>query len=205
MRINGHHAPVADGELDRRVEAILFAVSEPVSADEIRDRIGADCDVVASLERLSEHYSRRGVRVVKVDGSWAIRTAPDLGHLMTKEKTVARRLSKAALETLAIIAYHQPATRSEIEEIRGVSLSRGSLDQLIELNWVGIGRRRRTPGRPVTFTITRQFLDHFGLETVRDLPGLKELRESGLLRRTPPAGFSQELDLRETAVHAAAA
>lgn len=205
MHINGHYAPIPDSELDRRVEAILFAVSEPVSADEIRDRIGADCDVAASLERLSEQYSRRGVRVVKVDGSWAIRTAPDLGHLMTKEKTVVRRLSKAALETLAIIAYHQPATRSEIEEIRGVSLSKGSLDQLIELNWVGIGRRRRTPGRPVTFTITRQFLDHFGLETAKDLPGLKELRESGLLRRTPPVGFIPEPGFRDTAAHAVAA
>ena len=205
MQINGHCAPVPDGELDRSVEAILFAVPEPVSADEIRDRIGADCDVAASLERLSEQYSRRGVRVVKVDGSWAMRTAPDLGHLMTKERTVVRRLSKAALETLAIIAYHQPATRSEIEEIRGVSLSKGSLDQLIELNWVGIGRRRRTPGRPVTFTITRQFLDHFGLETVKDLPGLKELRESGLLRRTPPVGFNPEPGFSEAVVHAAAA
>jgi len=189
MHMNGAVAALQEAELDRMVEAILFAVAEPVTVGAIRDRIGEDCDVQASLRRLGEHYASRGVRVVRVGDAWAIRTAPDLGHLMTHEKYVPRKLSRAALETLAIIAYHQPATRAEIEEIRGVSVSKGSLDQLIELNWVGIGRRRRTPGRPVTFVVTRHFLDHFGLESLSDLPGLKELRESGLLNRTPPEGF----------------
>ena len=109
------------------------------------------------------------MRVVRVGDAWAFRTAPDLGHLMKRERTVLRRLSRAALETLAIIAYHQPATRAEIEEIRGVSVSRGTLDQLIEIGWVGIGRRKKTPGRPATFLVTRKFLDHFGLESVSDL------------------------------------
>lgn len=194
IHLNGDAGTLQDSELDRMVEAILFAVAEPVTAAEIRNRIGADCDVQASLRRLSEHYASRGVRVVRVGDAWAIRTAPDLGHLMTQEKYVPRRLSRAALETLAIIAYHQPATRAEIEEIRGVSVSKGSLDQLIELNWVGIGRRRQTPGRPVTFVVTRHFLDHFGLESLSDLPGLKELRESGLLNRNPPEGFEELAD-----------
>ena len=189
MYMNGDQTAEQEAELDRMVEAILFAVAEPVTAGEIRDRIGKDCDVQASLRRLCVQYSDRGVRVVRVGDAWAFRTAPDLGFLMTREKYVSRKLSRAALETLAIIAYHQPATRTEIEEIRGVSVSKGSLDQLIELNWVGIGRRRQTPGRPVTFVVTRNFLDHFGLESLNDLPGLKELRESGLLNRTPPEGF----------------
>ena len=189
MHMYGDAAAMQEAELDRMVEAILFAVAEPVTAGAIRDRVGADCDVHASLRRLSEHYASRGVRVVRVGDAWAIRTAPDLGHLMTRERYVPRRLSRAALETLAIIAYHQPATRADIEEIRGVTVSKGSLDQLIELNWVGVGRRRPTPGRPVTFVVTRHFLDHFGLESLSDLPGLKELRDSGLLNRTPPEGF----------------
>ena len=189
MFMDDEHAALEEAELDRMVEAILFAVAEPATASEIRDRIGMDCDVHASLRRLGAHYAGRGVRIVRVGDAWAIRTAPDLGHLMTREKYVPRKLSRAALETLAIIAYHQPATRTEIEEIRGVSVSKGSLDQLIELNWVGIGRRRQTPGRPVTFVVTRHFLDHFGLDSLNDLPGLKELRESGLLNRDPPEGF----------------
>lgn len=189
MFMDGEHAVLQEAELDRMVEAILFAVAEPATASEIRDRIGTDCDVQASLRRLCAHYAGRGVRVVRVGDAWAIRTAPDLGYLMTRERYVPRKLSRAALETLAIIAYHQPTTRTEIEEIRGVSVSKGSLDQLIELNWVGIGRRRQTPGRPVTFVVTRHFLDHFGLESLNDLPGLKELRESGLLNREPPEGF----------------
>ncbi len=163
------------------LEAILFASAEPVPIGELRRRLPVEFDIRPAIERLSKRYEDRGVTLVRVGDGWAFRTAPDLGHLMIREKKVLRKLSRAALETLAIIAYHQPATRAEIEEIRGVSVSRGTLDQLIEIGWVGIGRRKKTPGRPATFTVTRAFLDHFGLESVSDLPGLKELREAGLL------------------------
>ena len=172
---------LAELEQERMVEAILFASAEPVTLNELRNRIPYDFDIRAAVNRLAERYADRGVMVVRVGDAWAFRTAPDLGHLMKREKVVQRRLSRAALETLAIIAYHQPATRAQIEEIRGVSVSRGTLDQLIEIGWVGIGRRKKTPGRPVTFLVTRRFLDHFGLESVSDLPGLRELREAGLL------------------------
>ena len=168
-------------ELDRMVEAILFASTEPIGMDELRARIPFDCDIRASLSRLKAHYCGRGVEIRQAGNSWAFRTAPDLGFLMRKERTVVRKLSRAALETLAIIAYHQPVTRAEIEEIRGVSMSSGTMSKLIDLEWVGVGRRRQTPGRPATFIVTRKFLDHFGLESLEDLPGVKELRDSGLL------------------------
>ena len=185
---DGPHA-LTELEQERMVEAILFASAEPVSLNELRNRIPYDFDIRAAVGRLSERYADRGVRVVRVGDAWAFRTAPDLGHLMKRERTVLRRLSRAALETLAIIAYHQPATRAEIEEIRGVSVSRGTLDQLIEVGWVGIGRRKKTPGRPATFLVTRKFLDHFGLESVSDLPGLRELREAGLLESQSDDSF----------------
>lgn len=180
---------LAELEQERMVEAILFASAEPVTLNELRNRIPYDFDIRAAVNRLAERYADRGVRVVRVGDAWAFRTAPDLGHLMKRERTVVRRFSRAALETLAIIAYHQPATRAEIEEIRGVSVSRGTLDQLIEVGWVGIGRRKRTPGRPATFLVTRKFLDHFGLESVSDLPGLRELREAGLLESQSEDSF----------------
>ena len=185
---------LAEFEQERMVEAILFASAEPVTLNELRIRIPYDFDTRAAIERLAGRYADRGVRVVKVGDAWAFRTAPDLGHLMKREKMVTRRLSRAALETLAIIAYHQPATRADIEEIRGVSVSRGTLDQLIEIGWVGIGRRKKTPGRPATFLVTRRFLDHFGLESVSDLPGLKELREAGLLDGQAEEGFLSGLE-----------
>ena len=137
---------------------------------------------------LRKRYEGRGVHLVKVGDSWAIRTAGDLGFLMQKETIETRKLSRAAIETLAIIAYHQPVTRAEIEEIRGVSVSRGTVDQLLEMEWIRFGRRKMTPGRPVTFVVTQTFLDHFGLESARDLPGLKELRAAGLLESRPPLG-----------------
>ena len=171
---------------ERMLEAILFSVAQPITISEIRSRIPYDFDIKAAINRLTKHYQDRGVRLVRVGDSWAIRTAPEYSFLMQNEKRSVRKLSKAALETLSIIAYHQPATRAEIEEIRGVSVSKGTIDQLMELKWVGFGQRKKTPGRPVTFITTRQFLDHFGLESVRDLPGLKELRESGLLVSDPP-------------------
>ncbi|MCB1360630.1 MAG: SMC-Scp complex subunit ScpB [Rhodobacter sp.] len=169
------------GEQERMVEAILFASAEPVSASELAKRLPEGCDVAEALVHLRSRYAGRGVHLVRVGDGWAMRTAPDLGWLMRTEQVETRRLSRAAIETLAIVAYHAPVTRAEIEEIRGVSLSRGTIDQLMEMGWIRFGRRRMTPGRPLTFVVTDAFLDHFGLETPRDLPGLKELREAGLL------------------------
>lgn len=177
-------------EQERMCEAVLFASAEPVSVRDLEARMPHGCDVPQALELLRKRYEGRGVRVVKVGESWAIRTAPDLGFLMQKETVETRKLSRAAIETLAIVAYHQPATRAEIEEIRGVSVSRGTIDQLLGLEWIRFGRRRMTPGRPVTFVVTPVFLDHFGLESARDLPGLKELRAAGLLENRPPPGLA---------------
>ena len=143
-------------------------------------------DPAEALVLLRKRYDGRGVQVTKGGEAYAFRTAADLGFLMAREQVETRKLSRAAIETLAIVAYHQPVTRAEIEEIRGVSVSRGTGDQLIELGWIKFGRRRMTPGRPVTYVVTQEFLDHFGLESARDLPGLKELREAGLLESRPP-------------------
>ena len=179
-------------EQERMVEAILFASTEPLSLAQVGERMPHGSDAGAALALLRERYTGRGVLVVRVGTGWALRTAPDLGFLMRREAREVRKLSRAAIETLAIIAYHQPATRAEIEEIRGVSLSRGTIDILLELEWIRLGRRRETPGRPITFVTTSAFLDHFGLESARDLPGIKELRDSGLLVSTPPAADAVE-------------
>ena len=176
------------GELERMVEAILFATADPVSVKELTGRMPHGCDPAEALATLRKRYEGRGVNIVKVGDAWAIRTAADLGFLMQKETVETRKLSRAAIETLAIVAYHPPVTRAEIEEIRGVSVSRGTIDQLIEMEWIRFGRRKMTPGRPVTFVVTQEFLDHFGLENARDLPGLKELRAAGLLESRPPPG-----------------
>ena len=178
--------PVAEQE--RMVEAILFASAEPQSKSQIENRLPHGCDVSEALVHLRKRYEGRGVSLSKIGDGWAFRTAPDLGFLMQKESTEVRKLSRAAVETLAIIAYHQPVTRSEIEEIRGVSVSRGTIDLLLELEWIKLGRRRMTPGRPVTFIVTQEFLDHFALESARDLPGVKELRDAGMLDNRPPPG-----------------
>jgi segregation and condensation protein B len=180
------------GEQERMVEAILFATAEPVTLRELESRMPHGCDPAEALVYLRKRYAGRGVHLVKVGDAWAMRTAPDLGFLMQKETVETRKLSRAAIETLAIIAYHQPVTRAEIEEIRGVSVSRGTVDQLLEMEWIRFGRRKMTPGRPVTFVVTENFLDHFGLESARDLPGLKELRAAGLLdNRLPPSAMPQ--------------
>jgi len=181
--------PIAEQE--RMVEAILFASAEPVSVRELNSRMPHGCDAAEALVHLRKRYEGRGVHVVKVGDAWALRTASDLSFLMKKETVETRKLSRAATETLAIIAYHQPVTRAEIEEIRGVSVSRGTLDQLLEMEWIRFGRRRMSPGRPITFIVTESFLDHFGLENARDLPGLKELRAAGLLDNRPPPGAGQ--------------
>ena len=181
--------PIAEQE--RMVEAILFASAEPVTVAELAARMPHGCDPAEALAYLRRRYEGRGVRLVRVGDAWAFRTAPDLGHLMQKEVVEQRKLSRAAIETLAIIAYHQPVTRAEIEEIRGVAVSRGTIDQLLEMEWIRFGRRRMTPGRPVTFVVTDTFLDHFGLESARDLPGLKDLRAAGLLDNRPLPGSMQ--------------
>jgi len=179
--------PIAEQE--RMIEAILFATADPVTVRELEARMPHGCDPAEALVHLRKRYEGRGVRVMKIGDAWAIRTAADLGFLMQKETVETRKLSRAAIETLAIIAYHQPVTRAEIEEIRGVSVSRGTVDQLLELEWIRFGRRKMTPGRPVTFVVTQSFLDHFGLENARDLPGLKELRAAGLLENRPAPGL----------------
>ena len=173
-------------EQERMVEAILFASADPVTVAELNARMPHGADAADALAALRRRYDGRGVQLVRVGEAWAMRTAPDLAFLMRRETVETRKLSRAAIETLAIVAYHQPVTRAEIEEIRGVSVSRGTIDQLIELEWIRLGRRRETPGRPVTFVVTPSFLDHFGLESARDLPGLKELRAAGLLENRPP-------------------
>ncbi len=191
-------APVM-AEQERMVEAILFAATDPVTVGELTDRMPHGCDAAEALAHLRRRYEGRGVHLVRVGDAWAFRTAPDLGFLMQKEAVETRKLSRAAIETLAIIAYHQPVTRAEIEEIRGVAVSRGTVDQLLELDWIRFGRRRMTPGRPVTFVVTEGFLDHFGLESARDLPGLKELRQAGLLDNRPGPGAAPDPDEDEAA------
>ncbi len=182
------------GEQERMVEAILFASADPVTVAELQSRMPHGCDPAEALAYLRKRYEGRGVHLVRVGDAYAFRTAADLGYLMQKESTEVRKLSRAAIETLAIVAYHQPVTRTEIEEIRGVAVSRGTIDQLLELDWIRLGRRRMTPGRPVTFVVTEHFLDHFGLESARDLPGLKELRAAGLLDNRPLPGSMQKPD-----------
>jgi segregation and condensation protein B len=174
----------------RMLEALLFATAEPLDEKTLAKRLPEGTDVPALLAELSARYAERGVNLVKVAGKWALRTAADLGHLMAREATEPRKLSRAAIETLAIIAYHQPVTRAEIEAIRGVTISRGTLDLLIETGWARLRGRRRAPGRPVTYGTTEAFLEHFGLDSVEDLPGLDELKGAGFLEGRLPTGFS---------------
>ncbi|MDD9910594.1 MAG: SMC-Scp complex subunit ScpB [Ahrensia sp.] len=171
------------------VEAMIFASAEPVAESALLQHLPEEADLSSLLEQVKAAYSDRGVNLVRVGDAWAFRTADDLSFLLQKHAVETRRLSKAALEVLAIIAYHQPATRAEIEEVRGVVTSKGTLDVLLETGWVRLRGRRRTPGRPVTYGTTRDFLDHFGLEDIRDLPGLDELKGAGLLQGNVPAAF----------------
>lgn len=174
----------------RMVEAVLFATSEPISVDELAGRLPDGTDVAGLLRELQERYADHGVNLVQIAGKWAFRTSGDLSFLLSREAVEQRRLSRAALETLAIIAYHQPVTRADIEEIRGVVTSRGTIDVLLETGWVRMRGRRRSPGRPVTYGTTEAFLTHFGLDTVADLPGVDELKGAGLLDSRVPANFT---------------
>lgn len=177
-------------ETARRIEALLFAAAGPLSAADLARRLPEGADVGGGLMALKALYEGRGVELVCVADAWRFQTAPDLAFLMTEERNEPRRLSKAAQETLAIIAYHQPVTRAEIEAVRGVQASRGTLDVLLELGLVRMRGRRRTPGRPVTFGTTDAFLEHYGLASLNDLPGLAEMKAAGLLGLDAPAGFS---------------
>lgn len=172
----------------RMAEALLFAAAEPLDEATLRKRMPKSARVPAVLAALEDQYRNRGVNLKKVAGRWAFVTAPDLQHLLEEHRQVQRKLSRAAIETLAIIAYHQPCTRAEIEEIRGVSISKGTLDVLMETDWIKVRGRRRVPGRPVTYGVTDEFLTHFGLESADALPGLEELRASGLLEALPASG-----------------
>ncbi len=174
----------------RMVEALLFASRDLLSAEELALRLPQGADIPALIEELRRVYATRGVNIVEIGGRYGFRTAEDLSYLLAREQVEERRLSRAALETLAIIAYHQPVTRAEIEEIRGVSTSKGTLDVLLETGWIRMRGRRRTPGRPVTYGTTDDFLEHFMLSSVGDLPGLEELKGTGLLDSAIPAGFT---------------
>jgi segregation and condensation protein B len=165
----------------RLLEALLFAAPEPLAEAALALRLGEDADIPSLLRELAETYAERGVNLVALAGGWTFRTAPDLAPALKSERDVRRRLSRAAVETLAIIAYHQPVTRAEIEVIRGVGLGRGTLDRLLESGWVQPKGRRESPGRPLNWVTTPQFLGHFGLESLKELPGVEELRQSGLL------------------------
>jgi segregation and condensation protein B len=174
----------------RILEALLFAASAPLDEKGLGSRLPAGTDVRALLTQLQRDYASRGVNLVRVGGKWALRTASDLAWLLTRESVVTRKLSRAAIETLAIVAYHQPVTRAEVEEIRGVSTSKGTLDVLLETGWVRLRGRRKAPGRPVTYGTSEAFLSHFGLDALGDLPGLDELKGAGLVDASMPADFA---------------
>ena len=181
-----------DGDVDaniRHLEALLFAAVEPIDVQTLRERMPDDADVGALLARLVRDYEGRGVNLVRVADRWRFQTAPDLAPNLIDVKEARRKLSNAALETLAIVAYHQPVTRAEIEDVRGVAVSKGTLDVLMELGWLRLRGRRRTPGRPVTYGTTTGFLAHFNLETISDLPGREELKAAGLLDPRLPKDF----------------
>jgi len=182
--------PHGGGEVELMLEALLFAAAEPLSVNDLASRLPAGVDIAAGLAALQTRYATRGVHLVEVAGCWRFQTAGDLAFLMTREREEPRRLSRAGQETLAIVAYHQPVTRAEIEAIRGVQASRGTLDVLLEVGFVRPRGRRRTPGRPVTYVTTDAFLEHFGLASLTDLPGAAEMKAAGLLDLDLPPDFA---------------
>jgi segregation and condensation protein B len=186
--------PAPEGVIDpmhlRIVEALLFAASEPVDEKALAGALPAGADVAGLIAELKRQYEGRGVNLMKIAHKWQFRTANDLAFLLRKQAIEERRLSRAAIETLAIVAYHQPVTRAEIEDIRGVVVSKGTVDALMEAGWVRIRGRKRTPGRPVTYGTTEAFLSHFGLENISHLPGMDDLKSAGFLDSVPPVGFT---------------
>ncbi|WP_457797277.1 SMC-Scp complex subunit ScpB [Methylocystis sp. S23] len=191
---------VALREAERIVEAMLFAASEPLDETEMARRVADEVELPQVLERLKAHYANRGVNLTRVGRKWFFRTAADLNWILAREQIEEKKLSRAALETLAIIAYHQPATRAEIEEIRGVAISKGTLDTLLETGWIRLRGRRKAPGRPITYGTTDSFLMHFGLEQIGDLPGLDELKGAGLFDGRLPKGFGVPQPSDDTAL-----
>ena len=185
-----HQSPEEHRQAARMAEALLFAAAEPLSADDLAGRLPDGSDVTGLLHELQERYADRGVNLMQVAGKWSFRTAADLSFLLSRDALEQKRMSRAAMETLAIIAYHQPVTRAEIEEIRGVATSKGTLDLLLETGWIRMRGRRKSPGRPVTYGTTEAFLSHFGLDSVGDLPGVDELKGAGLLDSRVPSDFS---------------
>jgi segregation and condensation protein B len=194
MRVVVDNEDVADraerAEELRILEALLFAAEAALDEKTLAARLPAGVDVRALLLQLQKEYETRSVNLVRVGGKWSLRTASDLAWLLTRETVVTRKLSRAAIETLAIVAYHQPVTRAEIEEIRGVTTSKGTLDVLLETGWIRLRGRRKAPGRPVTYGTTEAFMSHFGLDALADLPGIDELKGAGLIDKSLPAGFS---------------
>ena len=173
--------PTSMSESEREIEAILFAAEEPLDIESIESKIKKKKNIIKSLEKLQHHYSSRGINLVCISGKWSFRTAKNLSGLMSQQKSVQKKLSKAAIETLAIIVYHQPVTRAEIEEIRGVSFGTNTLEILLELNWVKPHGRRDVPGRPIQYATTEDFLSHFNLRKLSDLPNVEELASAGLI------------------------
>jgi segregation and condensation protein B len=196
------HPAMMDARRDdlRLLEALLFASAEPLDEKTLAARLPDKVDLSAALNALQQEYASRGVNLVHVAGKWAFRTANDLGWLMSRDVVEARKLSRAAMETLAIIAYHQPVTRAEIEDIRGVSISKGTLDVLLETGWIRPRGRRKAPGRPLTFGTTEGFLTHFGLAVLGDLPGLEELKGAGLFDGRLPPEFTVPVPSDEPAL-----
>ncbi len=189
-----------DPEHVRMAEALLFASKEPLDEAVLAERLPEGADIPAILFTIEEQYRHKGVNLARLAGKWTFLTAPDLSWLLEEERETTRRLSRAALETLAIIAYHQPATRAEIEEIRGVGLSRGTMDVLFDAGWIRPRGRRRTPGRPVTYGVTEDFLIHFGLDDIKDLPGFDEMKAAGLLSTEPTGIFNDLAQTEEDAL-----
>lgn len=191
------HDPAPDLALTRALEAILFAAEAPLSLAEIARHVGERGDLLPTLRGLAESYGPRGINLVERGGRWGFQTAPDLGHFLRTSRETVKKLSRAAVETLAVIAYHEPVTRPEIEEIRGVAVSSGTIDVLMEAGWVRPAGRRETPGRPLQYATTPEFLAHFNLASRRDLPGLADLKAAGLLDREPPRELPLPLGGRE--------
>ncbi|WP_127752607.1 SMC-Scp complex subunit ScpB [Devosia sp. 1566] len=189
-----NHDPLAPDQALRILEALLFASAEPLTAAQLGAHLPQGANVEAAIDQLARHYAGRGVNLVRRGDAYAFRTAPDLSFLLRAEQEESRTLSRAALETLAIIAYHQPATRAEIEEIRGVAVGKGTMDILLETGWIRLRGRRRVPGRPVTYGTTPAFLDQFGLESLADLPGIEDLKGAGLLVSRPPTSLRLPFD-----------
>ena len=187
--------PVANARPEelRLIEALLFAAGEPLDEKTLRARLPEGVDLAALMRRLQTEYAPRGVNLVRIAGKWTFRTANDLAWLLARDSVEPKKLSRAANETLAIIAYHQPVTRAEIEDVRGVTTSKGTLDVLLETGWIRPRGRRKSPGRPITFGTTEAFLSHFGLDAIGDLPGIEELKGTGLIDGRLPAGFDVPL------------